>query len=84
MKVTLSKAVLSKKVVLGEVTEVEIVSFTDDPDHRRVTCIYRLGAQARQSILLWDGDAYDAAGQYTDADVALRLDALLTVEGDGQ
>jgi len=77
MKVTLSKPVSCKKTVVGEVTEAEIVVFTDDTINQRVTCMYRLGAQ-RQNILLWDKEAYVAAGQYTDEMVAARLNELLT------
>jgi hypothetical protein len=79
MKVTLSKPVSCKKTVVGEVTEAEIVSFTDDSINQRVTCVCRLGSQ-RQSILLWEKEAYAAAGQYTDTMVAARLDELLTAE----
>lgn len=78
MKVTLSRPVPSKKVVMSEVTEAEIVSFTDDSINRRVTCVYRLGVQQRLSILLWEKEAYDVAGQYTDGMVAARLNELLT------
>jgi hypothetical protein len=81
MKVTLSKPVSCKKTVVGEVTEAEIVAFTDDTINQRVTCMYRLGAQQRQSILLWEKEAYVAAGQYTDTMVAARLNELLTATG---
>lgn len=78
MKVTLSRPVPSRTVVMGEVTEAEIVQFTDDPINQRVTCVYRLGVQQRLSILLWEKEAYDVAGQYTDEMVAARLNELLT------
>lgn len=51
---------------------------TDNPDSKIVTAKVNLLAADGQKydypeIILWSGDAYDAIGQWTDADVQSRI-----------
>lgn len=57
-------------------TSVEYLGLEDLGESKSVTCFFRVGNQRRR-IVLWEGAAYDAAGQYTDTDVQARLAELL-------
>lgn len=57
-----------------KISELTIVSINDSSADKKVTAI----TKEMGSILLWEGAAYDAAGQWTDADVQARLIELLT------
>lgn len=50
---------------------LNITKFEDLPNERKVI-VYTDNPEAR-SILLWEEDAYDAIGQWTDSDVENRL-----------
>jgi hypothetical protein len=66
----------SKKVVKQiparsiEISKIEILSIEDSAINKKV--IARVKGFPGQ-IVLWEGDAYDAIGQWTDADVATRI-----------
>lgn len=57
-------------------TEVEFLSTYDDSKNKKVHCTYSVGGQ-RTSKLLWEGAAYDAAGDYTEEAAKARLAELL-------
>jgi hypothetical protein len=67
-----------KKVVLQEeksktISTITIERIVDLPKKKMVRCfIEELG----EPVVLWEGAAYDAAGQWTDADVQARLTEL--------
>ena len=53
--------------------EVTIEEVTDNPSRKEVKAFTReLGI-----LVLWAGEAYDLAGQWTDADVVARVTELL-------
>lgn len=67
-----------KKVVLQEeksktVNTLTVARVVDLPKKKIVRCFVE---ELDQAIVLWEGDAYDAAGQWTDADVVARLTEL--------
>jgi hypothetical protein len=67
-----------KKVVLQEeksktVNTLTVVRVVDLPKKKLVRCFVE---ELEQPIVLWEGAAYDAAGQWTDADVEARLSEL--------
>lgn len=52
-----------------DINNVSIDHYIDSPSYKTVTAYTKqLGA-----IVIWEGDAYDAIGQWTDADVEARL-----------
>jgi hypothetical protein len=55
----------------------EVLSFSDDAKLRMVTARVRTNLDER-TVVLWLGEAYDAAGQYTDANITARVEALLS------
>jgi len=67
-----------KKVVLQEeksktVNTLTVVRVVDLPKKKTVRCFVE---ELEQPITLWEGAAYDAAGQWTDSDVEARLTEL--------
>ena len=60
-----------------QLTGFEIVSFADSPALSTVTAQVRTNLGPR-TLVLWRGEAYEAAGQYTDADIEARVLALLS------
>jgi hypothetical protein len=64
-----------KKVVLQEEKAVDISKITvtrvvDLPKQKVVRCFCE---ELDEAIVLWQGDAYDAIGQWTDDDVLNRI-----------
>ena len=53
-----------------KVSKIEITSITDSSVDKKVTA-YVKGLP--RTIVLWEGEAYDAIGQWTDADVTARI-----------
>lgn len=52
-----------------DLNNISIDHYIDSPSYKTVTAYTKqVGA-----ILLWEGDAYDAIGQWTDSDVEARL-----------
>ena len=75
MNITLTNP---KKVVLQEEKSKTISSLTvsrvvDLPKQKMVRVFVE---ELEEPVVLWEGAAYDAAGQWTDADVVARLTAL--------
>ena len=67
-----------KKIVLQEeksknITKLTVARVVDLPKQKVVRCFVE---ELEEAIVLWEGAAYDAAGQWTDADVEARLAAL--------
>ena len=70
--VPFSGSVILKSFPAREVTgsAVEITRFEDSPEDKRVTA-YTKGVPGM--IVLWEGAAYDAIGDWTTANVVTRL-----------
>jgi len=67
-----------KKIVLQEeksknITKLTVSRVVDLPKQKVVRCFCE---ELDEPIVLWEGAAYDAAGQWTDADVQAKLTAL--------
>jgi hypothetical protein len=67
-----------KKVVLQEeksktVTTLTVSRIVDLPKKKVVRAFVE---ELDEPVVLWEGDAYDAAGQWTDSDVEARLTEL--------
>jgi hypothetical protein len=67
-----------KKVVLQEeksktISTITIERIVDLPKKKLVRCFIE---ELDEPVALWEGAAYDAIGQWTDADVEARLTAL--------
>jgi hypothetical protein len=57
----------------NSVMSINLTSFTDNLTEKKVIAyIYEIG-----NIILWEGAAYDAAGQYTEQDIYNRVKELL-------
>lgn len=59
--------VQEQKVTLDKLTVVRMV---DLPEQKKVVVFLK---EIAKPTVLWEGAAYDAAGQWTDSDVAARL-----------
>jgi len=75
MQITLSKA---KKIVIQEEKSKEITTLTinrvvDLPKQKIVRCFCE---ELDEPVILWEGEAYDKAGQWNDDDVQKRLNEL--------
>jgi hypothetical protein len=75
MNITLNSP---KKIVLQEeksktVTSLTVNRVVDLPKQKMVRVFIE---ELDDAIVIWEGAAYDAAGQWTDADVAARLNEL--------
>jgi hypothetical protein len=53
--------------------KIVITEMIDSPIHKKVT-VYTLGAPGR--IVLWEGAAYDAIGNWTNQDVIDRINEI--------
>jgi len=67
-----------KKIVLQEeksktISKLTVNRVVDLPKQKVVRCFVE---ELEEAVVLWEGAAYDAAGQWTDADVQARLTAL--------
>ena len=75
MNITLNSP---KKIDLQEEKSKTLSTLTvnrvvDLPKQKMVRCFIE---ELEEAIVLWEGAAYDAAGQWTDADVEARLTEL--------
>ena len=75
MEITLNSP---KKIVLQEeksknITKLTVARVVDLPKQKMVRCFCE---ELEEAIVLWEGAAYDAVGQWTDADVQNRLAEL--------
>lgn len=64
--------VQEKRIVLSEINVQRVVDITDQKICK--VFIKELG----EPIVIWEGAAYDAAGQWTDTDVQNRLNVILS------
>jgi hypothetical protein len=74
MKITLDteKEIVVVKEIKKTITEITVNQVTDLPEVKRVEAITNeLGL-----VVLWEGEAYDAIGQWTDTDVINKLKSL--------
>jgi hypothetical protein len=72
MNITLSAP---KKIVLQEeksktISTITVQRVVDLPKQKTVKVFI---TELDEPVVLWEGDAYDAAGQWTDADVIAKL-----------
>jgi hypothetical protein len=66
------KEVVLVKEVKRAIKEITVLELKDLPEQKRVEAFTKeLGI-----ILLWEGEAYDAIGQWTDTDVINKLKSL--------
>jgi hypothetical protein len=75
MEITLSSP---KKIVLQEekskdITKLTIARVVDLPKQKVVRCFCE---ELEEAIVLWEGAAYDAIGQWSDVDVQNRIAEL--------
>jgi len=66
------KEIVTTPEVKKEVSSLNIVSITDMPERKIVYAI----TSDRFNIILWEGVAYDAIGQWTDTDVVNRINEI--------
>jgi hypothetical protein len=79
---------LSKQVDARSAIKTDIVSYTtitDSQDYKTVTtelsmAIDELGNPIKRILVLWEGEAYDAIGQWTDEQAEARIKELLESE----
>jgi hypothetical protein len=73
------KVVLRAQTTIPEISEdistIEIVEMTDSPITKKVTVRIKGSSPSKfqKNIVLWQGDEYDAIGQWTDQDVEDRI-----------
>ncbi len=67
------KEVVVVKELKITVNELTINEITDNADAKTVA----VSTKELGQIVLWEGDAYDAIGQWTDTDVIARVNDLL-------
>jgi len=74
MKITLpqTKQVVTRPAEVKEISELTIVQIIDHPSVKKVVCATREAG----NHILWEGEAYDAIGQWTDEDVQSRLQEI--------
>jgi hypothetical protein len=75
MEITLSSP---KKIVLQEekskdITKLTVARVVDLPKQKVVRCFCE---ELEESIVLWEGAAYDSIGQWSDVDVQNRIAEL--------
>ena len=74
MKIILDtqKELVLVKEVKTTISEITIIELKDSPNLKKVEAItYELGI-----IVLWQGEEYDAIGQWTDQDVINKIKSL--------
>ena len=74
MKITLDteKEIVLVKEIKTTITEIKVLELKDLPEQKRVEAItHELGL-----VVLWQGEEYDAIGQWTDTDVINKLKSL--------
>jgi hypothetical protein len=59
------------------VSKVEVFSITDESAAKRVSAVVSIESEGTRTLTLWEGDAYDEVGQWTDADAAARVLELI-------
>jgi hypothetical protein len=66
------KQIVTTPEVKKEVSSLNIMFITDMPDRKIVYAV----TSDRINITLWEGESYDAIGQWTDADVVNRINEI--------
>jgi len=66
------KQIVTTPEVKKEVSSLNIMFITDMPDRKIVHAV----TSDRINITLWEGEDYDAIGQWTDADVVNRINEI--------
>jgi hypothetical protein len=74
----LDQPIACKVIADGTTTQFTVLKFVDDTVAKRVTATYKLGALPHRDVILWEGAAYVATGQYTDSDVVARVKELIS------
>lgn len=72
------KEVIITPAITLDITECLIEQITDYITGKRVTVVITFDNGSRHKhIVLWEGDSYDAIGQWTDSDVENRVTELI-------
>jgi hypothetical protein len=77
MKIILSKPteIVTTAEVKKTISEINILSMNDLPNKKEV----KVFTKEKGVVLLWSGDEYDQAGQWTDDDVKSRIKVVLGI-----
>jgi len=83
MEIQLSKQIDARSAIKTDV--VSYTTITDSQDYKTVTtelsmAIDELGNPIKRILVLWEGEAYDAIGQWTDEQAEARIKELLESE----
>ena len=83
MQIQLSKQVDARSAIKTDM--VSYTTITDSQDYKTVTtelsmAIDELGNPIKRILVLWEGEAYDAIGQWTDEQAEQRIKELLESE----
>jgi hypothetical protein len=83
MEIQLSKQVDARSAIKTDV--VSYTTITDSQDYKTVVtelsmAIDELGNPIKRILVLWEGEAYDAIGQWTDEQAEQRIKELLESE----
>jgi hypothetical protein len=72
MKITLRREKIIESGKVKVIQELNITRLIDMIDHKKVIAL----TKELITITLWEGEAYDSIGQWTDKDVADRIKSL--------
>lgn len=80
MEIQLSKQIDARSAIKTDV--VSYTTITDSQDYKTVVtelsmAIDELGNPIKRILVLWEGEAYDAIGQWTDEQAEQRIKELL-------
>ena len=80
MEIQLSKQIDARSSILTD--KVSYTTITDSQDYKTVVtelsmAIDELGNPIKRILVLWEGEAYDAIGQWTDEQAEQRIKELL-------
>jgi hypothetical protein len=83
MEIQLSKQIDARSAIKTDV--VSYTTITDSQDYKTVVtelsmAIDELGNPIKRILVLWEGEAYDAIGQWTDEQAEARIKELLESE----
>jgi hypothetical protein len=83
MEIQLSKQIDARSAIKTDV--VSYTTITDSQDYKTVVtelsmAIDELGNPIKRILVLWEGEAYDAIGQWTDEQAEQRIKELLESE----
>lgn len=80
MEIILSKTIDARSSILTD--KVSYTTITDSQDYKTVVtevlmAYDELGNPIKRILVLWEGEAYDAIGQWTDEQAEARIKELL-------